>query len=197
MVIKQLRPALTAFILLTILLGILYPLTITAIAQGVFPAQANGSLISKNGGVVGSELIGQNFTSSKYFWGRPSATSGSPYSAFDPTNLTGSSGSNLGPLSKTLIDSVQQRVSVLKAANPDAEAQIPVDLVTASGSGLDPDISLASAYYQVPRVAQARGTSESDIIEIINNNIENESLAFLGLSYVNILKLNIILDDLQ
>ena len=197
MVLKQVRPVIVAIILFTILLGILYPLMVTGIAQVFFNSQANGSLISHNEKVIGSELIGQNFSSPKYFWGRPSSTSGSPYSAFDQEKQTGSSGSNLGPLSKTLVEDIQNRVNTMKLENPDAEMQIPVELVTSSGSGLDPNISLAAAYYQVPRIVQARGVSEESLIRIINRNIEYPILNFLGQSYVNVLRLNLALDDLQ
>ncbi len=197
MVLKQVRPVIVAIILFTILLGILYPLMVTGLAQVFFNSQANGSLISQNEKVIGSELIGQNFSSPKYFWGRPSSTSGSPYSAFDPEKQTGSSGSNLGPLSKTLVEDIQNRVNTMKLENPDAEMQIPVELVTSSGSGLDPNISLAAAYYQVPRIVQARGVSKESLIRIINRNIEYPILNFLGQSYVNVLRLNLALDDLQ
>ncbi len=197
MVLKQVRPVIVAIILFTILLGMLYPLMVTGLAQVFFNSQANGSLISQNEKVIGSELIGQNFSSPKYFWGRPSSTSGSPYSAFDPEKQTGSSGSNLGPLSKTLVEDIQNRVNTMKLENPDAEMQIPVELVTSSGSGLDPNISLAAAYYQVPRIVQARGVSKESLIRIINRNIEYPILNFLGQSYVNVLRLNLALDDLQ
>lgn len=197
MVLNQLRPVVIAVILFTVLLGILYPLMVTGIAQIFFNPQANGSLITLNERVIGSVLIGQNFTSPNYFWGRPSTTSGSPYSAFDPEKQTGSSGSNLGPLSKKLVEDIQSRVNTTKHENPNVKRQIPVDLVTASGSGLDPNISLEAALYQVPRISQARGVSEENLIWIINRNIEYPYLDFLGQSYVNVLKLNLALDDLQ
>ena len=150
MIKKQARPALIIFLLLSLLLGILYPLIITGIAQLVFPVQANGNLIVHDGKVAGSALIGQPFTSPKYFWGRPSATSPVPY------NAGALSGSNLGPTNPALADAVKARVDALHAADPANTQQIPVDLVTASGSGLDPDISVAAAYYQVSRVVWRR-----------------------------------------
>ena len=194
---KLFRPAATLFLIFTVLLGFVYPIMITAVSQVAFNNQANGSVIYKNGVGVGSALIGQDFQSPKYFWSRPSATSGSPYSPFDSTNLTGSSGSNLGPLSKTLITEVQARVDHLHAFQPVNNDPIPVDLVTASGSGLDPHISRAAAYYQIPRVALARGMSESDLTNIVEAHLENKFLGFLGLSYVNVLGLNLALDDIQ
>jgi K+-transporting ATPase KdpC subunit len=194
---KLFRPAVTLFLIFTALLGIVYPLLITAVSQVAFNNQANGSLIYKNGVGVGSALIGQDFHSLKYFWSRPSATSNSPYSPFDPSKLTGSSGSNLGPLSKTLITEVQARVDHLHALQPGNNDPIPVDLVTSSGSGLDPHISVSAAYYQVPRVSLARGMSESDLKKIVEAHVENKFLGFLGLSYVNVLGLNLALDDIQ
>ena len=157
----QLKPALMLFVLLSLVTGMFYPLAVTAIAQVVFPEQANGSLIEENDKLLGSALIGQEFDGPQYFWSRPSATAGYGYNAFDPTALTGSSGSNLGPLSQSLVDSVRERVAALRASDPALQDSIPVDLVTASASGLDPHISIAAAYYQIPRVAQARGLSES------------------------------------
>ena len=154
MIRKQVKPALVLFLLLTVLLGIIYPLVITGIAQLVFPVQANGNLIVHDGKVVGSALIGQPFSSPHYFWGRPSATSPVPY------NAGASSGSNLGPTNSVLTDAVKARVDALRAADPANTQPIPVDLVTASGSGLDPDISVAAANYQVPRVARERNLSE-------------------------------------
>lgn len=155
--IRQIRPALTLFALFVVLTGVIYPLSITGIVQVIFPVQAGGSLLQENDIPVGSSLIGQNFTDPGYFWGRPSATAGYPYRAFDPVSLTGSSGSNLGPLSQALFDMVQERVRALQAADPGNTLPIPVDLVTASASGLDPHISVAAAEYQVPRVARIRG----------------------------------------
>ena len=195
--IRQLRSAFSVFGLLTFLVGVLYPLLVTGIAQVVFPFQANGSLIEVNSVIRGSNLIGQNFTGSQYFWGRPSATAGSSYNAYDPLNLTASSGSNLGPLSPSLFESLEQRVAVLQASDPDNPLLIPVDLLTASASGLDPHISLEAAYYQVPRVARVRGLSEQEVIELINRHIETRQFGFLGEPRVNVLLLNIALDGLQ
>jgi potassium-transporting ATPase KdpC subunit len=195
--IRQLKPALILFALLTLLSGVLYPMFITGIAQVIFPGQANGSLIEKNGDILGSELIGQNFTSPEYFWGRPSATSGSPYNAFDPVTLTGSSGSNLGPLSQTLVDTVQQRVDTLHAADPGNTLPIPVDLITASASGLDPHISIAAASYQVSRVARMRNMSEADVQALVDQYTEGRLFGFLGEPRVNVLLLNLALDGIQ
>jgi K+-transporting ATPase KdpC subunit len=195
--INQFRAAVTIFGLLTVVTGLLYPLAVTGIAQVVFPFQANGSLIEKNTVVMGSRLIGQDFTNPRYFWGRPSATAGSPYTAFDPLALTGSSGSNLGPLSRSLIDSIQARIEIIHAADPNNVQLIPVDLVTASASGLDPDISVAAAYYQAPRVARARQISLADVIAIVDQNIIERQLGFLGEPRVNVLLLNIALDAIK
>jgi potassium-transporting ATPase KdpC subunit len=195
--IKHFRPAITLFGLLALVTGLLYPLAVTGIAQMVFPSQANGSLIEKNTVVMGSRLIGQDFTNPRYFWGRPSSTHGSPYTAFDPVALTGSSGSNLGPLSRSLNDSIQARIEFLRAADPYNEQLIPVDLVTASASGLDPDISVAAAYYQAPRVARARQISLADVTAIIDQNIIERQLGFLGEPRVNVLLLNIALDAIK
>jgi K+-transporting ATPase ATPase C chain len=194
---KLYRPAATLFLIFAALLGIVYPILITAVSQVAFIIQANGSVIYRNGEGVGSSLIGQDFHSAKYFWSRPSETSSSPYSPFDPAKLTGSSGSNLGPLSKTLITEIQARVDYLHTLLPLNKDPIPVDLVTSSGSGLDPHISPAAAYYQIPRVALARGMSETDLTKIVEAHAENKFLGFLGLSYVNVLGLNLALDDIQ
>ena len=153
--LKQFKPALILLVLFTLITGVIYPLVVTGIAQLVFPSQANGSLIIKNGQAVGSELIGQSFDDPKYFWGRLSATGPFPYNAYYAQTLTASSGSNYGPINPALIQEVQGRIDALKAADPTNTAPIPVDLVTSSGSELDPDISGAAAYYQVHRVAKA------------------------------------------
>jgi K+-transporting ATPase ATPase C chain len=197
LMINQFRPAITIFGLLALVTGLLYPLAVTGIAQVVFPFQANGSLIEKNSFVIGSRLIGQYFTGPQYFWGRPSATPGSPYNAFDPLTLNGSSGSNLGPLSRSLIDSIQARIEFLRAADPSNLLPIPADLVTASASGLDPDISVAAAYYQATRVARARQMSLMDVISIVNQNISGRQVGFLGEPRVNVLLLNIALDAIK
>jgi K+-transporting ATPase ATPase A chain len=188
MIQKQLRPALLIFILLTILTGILYPLIVTVIAQLVFPIQANGSLVEQNGTMVGSSLIGQPFTSPQYFWGRPSATA-------PPYNAGSSGGSNLGPSNPALVDAVRARVNALQAADPTNTLPIPVDLVTASASGLDPDISVAAAYYQIPRVARARNLSEAAVQGLVAGHIEGRQFGIFGEPRVNVLLLNLALDD--
>jgi potassium-transporting ATPase potassium-binding subunit len=185
----QFRPALILFLLLTLITGICYPLFITAVAQGAFPAQANGDLIIRNGTVVGSALIGQPFSSAKYFWGRPSATSPDPY------NAALSSGSNLGPSNTVLIDAVKARVDALHTADPSNTLPIPVDLVTASGSGLDPHISPAAAYYQAPRIARERSMTEVAVRNLISASIEPRQFGIFGEPRVNVLKLNLALDD--
>lgn len=193
----QIRPAITMLILMTVITGVIYPLVVTGIAQAVFPSQANGSLIIKNGKVYGSELIGQQFDEPKYFWGRLSATNDFPYNAFNAETLTGSSGSNYGPLNQALIQAVQARINVLKAADPTNTAPIPVDLVTASGSGLDPHLSVAAALYQVHRVAQARGLSEADVKALVDKYTEGRQFGFLGEPRVNVLLLNLALDGIK
>jgi K+-transporting ATPase ATPase C chain len=195
--ISQIRPALTILALLTFITGIIYPLAVTGIAQVVFPHQANGSLIVIDGRTYGSELIGQQFDDPRYFWGRLSATGAFPYNAFNAETLTGSSGSNYGPLNQALLDAVQARVNALKAADPDNRAPIPVDLVTASGSGLDPHISVAAAYYQVHRVAQARDLSDTDVQALVDRYTEGRQLGFLGEPRVNVLLLNLALDGIE
>jgi K+-transporting ATPase ATPase C chain len=184
----QVKPAIMTLLLLTILTGLVYPLGITAIAQLLFPYQANGSLIVKDGRVVGSSLIGQPFDAPKYFWSRPSATTPFPY------NAVASSGSNLGPTNAALVKAVQTRIDALKASNPDNSAPIPVDLVTTSGSGLDPHISPAAAEYQVRRVARARGLDEATLRHIVAQHTQGRQLGILGESRVNVLELNLALD---
>jgi K+-transporting ATPase ATPase A chain len=191
MIRKQVKPALVIFLLLTVLLGIIYPLAITGIAQLVFPAEANGNLIVHDGKVAGSALIGQPFTSPQYFWGRPSATSPVPY------NAGASSGSNLGPTNPALTDAVKSRAASLHAADPANTQPIPVDLVTASGSGLDPDISVAAAYYQVPRVARERNLNGQDVQALVSRYIEPRQFWIFGEPHINVLKLNLALDDLS
>ncbi len=187
----QLRPAIIVFVLLAVITGLIYPFAITGIAQAVFPSQANGSLIYQNGKPIGSALIGQPFDDPKYFWGRLSATSPFPY------NAAASSGSNYGPLSSALTDAAQARIAALKAADPTNTAPIPVDLVTASGSGLDPNISVAAALYQVPRVARARGLSESQVRTLVAQFTEGRQFGILGEPRVNVLELNLALDGVQ
>ncbi|MBK8784540.1 MAG: potassium-transporting ATPase subunit KdpC [Anaerolineales bacterium] len=194
---SQLRPAFFMLLILTLITGVLYPLAVTGIAQVVFPHQANGSLIMANGKTIGSELIGQQFDDPSYFWGRISATGTFAYNAFNAENLTASSGSNYGPLNPALIDMVQARIDALKAADPDNTLPIPVDLVTASGSGLDPHISVAAALYQVHRVASARGLSEADVQSLVEQNTEGRQFGFLGEPTVNVLQLNLALDNLK
>ena len=185
---KHLRPAIVSLVALTILTGLVYPVVVTGMAQLLFPRQANGSLIVKDGKAVGSALIGQPFDDPKYFWSRPSATS--PF----PDNAGSSGGSNLGPTNPDLQKAVQGRIDALKAADSGNTAPIPVDLVTASGSGLDPDISPAAALYQVPRVAKARGLTEEAVRNLVEQYTAGRQFGFLGESRVNVLRLNLALD---
>ena len=188
---SQIRISLVTLGLFTILTGLVYPMVVTGIAQWIFPHQANGSLMEQNGQMIGSELIGQSFTELWYFWGRPSATAPYPY------NAAASSGSNLGPTNPALEQAVQARVNALQAADPENRLPIPVDLVTSSASGLDPHISVAAAYYQVPRVARARNLSEEQVRRLVQQNIQGRQLGFLGEPRVNVLTLNMALDGLQ
>ncbi len=194
--IKQLRPAITALMALTIITGVIYPLAITGIAQLAFPHQANGSLIVQDGKAVGSELIGQQFDDPRYFWGRLSATGDFPYNAYNAQTQTGSSGSNYGPMNPALLKAVQDRVEALKQADPGNNAAIPVDLVTASGSGLDPNISVAAALYQAPRVARLRGLPLGQVQALVALYTQGRQLGFLGEPRVNVLELNLALDQL-
>ncbi len=196
--ISQLRPAFFILLIFTVITGVIYPLIVTGIAQVAFPHQVNGSLIiDTDGKAYGSELIGQQFDDPKYFWGRLSATGDFPYNAFNAETLTGSSGSNYGPLNPALMDAVQARIDALKAADPGNTAPIPVDLVTASGSGLDPHISVAAALYQVHRVAQSRDLSEEAVKALVEKYTEGRQFGFLGEPRVNVLKLNLALEALQ
>jgi potassium-transporting ATPase KdpC subunit len=195
--IRQIRPALTLFALFVVLTGVLYPLAVTGIARVTFPVQAGGSLLEENAIPVGSSLIGQYFADPGYFWGRPSATSGYPDNALDPVSLTGSSGSNLGPLSQALLGIVQERVQALQAADPGNSLPIPGDLVTASASGLDPHISVAAATYQVPRVARIREMSQEVLLALVGQYTEPRTFGFLGEPRVNILRLNLALDEIK
>ena len=199
--LKEIRPAIVMMVLFTVLTGLAYPLAMTGIAQLVFPRQANGSLIEKDGKVIiGSELIGQNFAEDKYFHGRPSATTDTdPKDATKtipaPYNAANSGASNAGPTSKALIERVQGDVDKLKAENPNAP--VPVDLVTTSASGLDPDITPAAALFQVPRVAKARGLPEAKVRELVTQRIEGRFLGLIGEPHVNVLQLNMALDALR
>jgi K+-transporting ATPase ATPase C chain len=183
-----LRPALVLFLVLSLLTGFLYPLLVTGVAQTVFPHQANGSLIQRDGQAVGSELIGQPFSQPSHFWSRPSATGPMAY------NGGASSGSNLGPSHPALAEAVQARIAALRAADPGNTAPVPVDLVTASASGLDPHISLAAARYQVARVARARGLAAEQVNALVDQHTEGAWLGFMGEARVNVLALNLALD---
>jgi potassium-transporting ATPase KdpC subunit len=186
-----LRPALVLLILLTALTGIAYPLVVTGLTQALFPTQAAGSLVVKNGKVVGSSLIGQSFSDPKHFWSRPSATAPQPY------NGVASGGSNLGPLNPDLTKAVAARIKALRAVDPTNNTPIPVDLVTASGSGLDPDISLAAANYQAPRVARERGLPPAAVLALVAAHAHGRWLGILGEPRVNVLELNLALDGTQ
>jgi K+-transporting ATPase ATPase C chain len=188
---RQLRPAIVSLLVLTLLTGLVYPLVIFGLGQIFFPSQANGSLIVVDGQVRGSSLIGQNFDQPHYFWGRPSATGPFAY------NSAASSGSNLGPLNQALQDNVQTRLDALKAADPDNTALPPVDLVTASGSGLDPHISPAAAEYQVRRVARTRGLGEAIVRDLVARYTEGRTFGVLGEPRVNVLQLNLALDAMK
>ena len=191
MVRKQVRPAVMLFIILVLVIGFAYPLIVTGVAQLAFPHQANGSQIISNGTVIGSELIGQPFSDAKYFWGRPSATPVYPY------NASLSSGTNYGPNNPSLQQMEQTRIDALHAADPNNTLPIPSDLVTASGSGLDPDISVASAEYQLHRVALVRNMSQSVVQGLIDANTRDSQFGVLGEKTVNVLNLNLALDELQ
>jgi len=186
--LAHLRPAVVILIVMTVITGVAYPAVVTVIAQLLFPHQANGSSIVKDGKVLGSALIAQPFDDPKYFWPRPSATT--PF----PNNAASSSGSNLSPTNPALIKAVQDRVDALRAADPGNTAPVPVDLVTASGSGLDPHISPAAAAYQLRRVAKARGISEDAVRTLVDKNTEGRQFGFLGEPRVNVLALNLALD---
>jgi K+-transporting ATPase ATPase C chain len=183
------RPAVSLFVLLTVITGVVYPLAVTGAAKAAFPAQAAGSLIVKDGKPVGSSLIGQNFSDPKYFWGRPSSTAPMPY------NGGGSGGSNQGPLNPALADAVKGRVDALKAADPGNALPVPVDLVTASASGLDPHISVAAAQYQAARVARVRGIAPDVVTALIARHAEGRLFGVLGEARVNVLELNLELDQ--
>jgi len=195
--IKLFRPAFVLLIALTVLTGLIYPLVMTGVAGALFPKQAQGSLIVRDGKVIGSELIGQNFTSDRYFHGRPSATTGTDpadpsKTVPQPYNAANSMGSNLGPTNKALIDRVKGDVDKLKAENPGVP--VPLDLVTTTASGLDPDISPAAAYFQVPRVAKARNLPEQDVKKLVDSHIETRLFGLIGEPHINVLALNLDLD---
>jgi K+-transporting ATPase ATPase C chain len=185
------RPAIVLLLVLTVITGVVYPLVVTGIAQVAFPTQAAGSLLVRDGKPVGSTLIGQSFSDPKHFWSRPSATAPQPY------NGLASGGSNLGPLNPALTDGIKSRMDALRAADPTNNSPIPVDLVTASGSGLDPDISLAAAYYQAPRVARERGLQPQAVLALIAAHARGRWLGILGEPRVNVLDLNLALDAMK
>jgi K+-transporting ATPase ATPase C chain len=188
---RQLRPTLVIFVAMTLLTGVIYPLVVSTVGWIAFPGTAGGSLIAKDGKTIGSRLIGQPFDDDKYFWGRPSATGPHPY------NAGASSGSNLGPTNPALLDAVKQRVADLKAKHPDQTGDVPIDLVTASGSGLDPHISPTAAYYQVERVAAARGLPPSKVGTLVDQHLEPRTFGLLGEPRVNVLLLNLALDEIR
>jgi K+-transporting ATPase ATPase C chain len=189
--LRTFKDALLMLVALTVVTGVIYPLIVTGIARGVFPSQAGGSLIERDGKAVGSALIGQRFSEPKYFWSRPSATGPMPY------NAGASSGSNQGPLNPALHDAVKGRIEALQKADPDNKSKVPVDLVTASSSGLDPHITPAAAEYQVGRVAKARGLAPEKVRALLAEHTEGRQFGFLGEPRVNVLKLNLALDALK
>jgi K+-transporting ATPase ATPase C chain len=188
---KMIRPALVLLVLLSAVTGLLYPLAVTGVAQALFPLQANGSLVLRNGQPVGSSLIGQNFSDPRYFWGRPSATAPAPY------NAAASGGANQGPLNPALAEAVQARVAALRASDPANQAAIPLDLVTTSASGLDPHISPAAAQWQAARVAGQRGLAPAQVESLVAQHTEPRVWGLLGEPRVNVLALNLALDKIQ
>jgi K+-transporting ATPase ATPase C chain len=190
-VFRIFRQSFLMLVALTLVTGVVYPLIVTGIAQSVFPRHANGSIVERDGKAVGSKLVGQPFSDPKYFWSRPSATSPMPY------NAGASSGSNQGPLNPALTDAVKSRIEALRAADPDNKAPVPVDLVTASASGLDPHISVAAAQYQASRVATTRGVPADKVRTLIDQHTERRQLGFFGEPGVNVLTLNLALDRMR
>lgn len=188
---KMIRPALVLFVLLSAITGLLYPLAVTGVAQALFPLQAGGSLVLRDGQAVGSALIGQNFSAPRYFWGRPSATAPAPY------NAAASGGANQGPLNPALAEAVQARVGALRASDPSNPAAIPLDLVTTSASGLDPHISPAAAQWQVARVARQRGLAPAQVASLVAQHTEARVWGLLGEPRVNVLALNLALDEFR
>jgi K+-transporting ATPase ATPase C chain len=184
------RPAVVLFLFFTVLTGLLYPLAITGIAQGAFAHAASGSIVSRDGKPIGSSLVGQSFSDPKYFWGRPSATSPQPYAG------TASGGSNLGPLNPALVDGIKGRIQALRTADPANTAPIPIDLITASASGLDPEESIAAAVYQVPRIAHARRLPVQEVRSLVDSQAQGRAFGILGEPRVNVLALNLALDGL-
>ena len=204
MFVQQIRPAILMIVVLTVITGVIYPFAMTGLGQVLFPHQANGSLVEKDGKVIGSSLIGQNFTSAKYFHGRPSAITGTQPDPKDasktisvptPYDATNSSASNLGPTAQPLLDRVKGDAATLQAENPGAK--IPVDLITSSASGLDPDITPAAALFQVPAVAKARGMSEDQVKGLVDQHTEGRLFGIIGEPHVNVLALNMALDELH
>ena len=189
MIKEQIKPAILIFLVLTVITGIIYPIFVTGISKALFPKEVGGSLIYRDGKAIGSSLIGQPFDDPKYLWGRISATSLAQY------NASSSSGSNIGPSNPTLVDEVKGRIKALQTADPGNKAPIPVDLVTSSGSGLDPHISLAAAYYQVSRISKCRGITESAVKDIIHKNTAGRFLGLIGEPVVNVLEVNLDLDS--
>jgi potassium-transporting ATPase KdpC subunit len=189
--LKMLRSTLILFLMLSLITGVAYPLVVTGVASVTMPGKATGSVITRDGKAVGSALLGQSFTDPGHFWSRPSATGPHPY------NGASSSGSNLSPTNPALIDAIQARVKALREADPGNTAAVPVDLVTASGSGLDPHISPAAALYQVPRVARVRGMNEAEVRQLVTANTESRTFGLLGEARVNVLKLNLAMDARQ
>lgn len=187
----RVRPALVLFLLLGAVTGLVYPLLVTGAAQALFPAQASGSLLTHAGAVVGSDLVGQSFTDPRHFWGRPSATATTPY------NAMASGGSNLGPLNPVLTDAVKARIAALRQTDPGNSAPVPIDLVTASASGLDPHITLAAARYQVPRVARLRGLAPDRVTALVEQQAEGPIGGVLGESRINVLRLNLALESMR